>query len=79
MSGGDIDGSTIEAHWLPGLQFHPSLRKTKWYVAKTVRTHSYFNYVDTRVRIPLSGGIRLAWRSPSGATLYSRVQYVSVG
>jgi hypothetical protein len=61
------------------VQFQPSLRKTQWYVAKTVTFTSTRNYMDTHVRIPLSGFVRLAWRSPGGATLYSRPQFVSIG
>jgi hypothetical protein len=61
------------------VQFRPFLRKTKWHVAKTVTTRSTRNYIDTRVRIPLSGSVRLAWKSPSGAMMYSRVQFVSIG
>jgi Cellulase (glycosyl hydrolase family 5) len=35
-------------------------------------------YLDTRVRVPSSGSLRLAWRSPTGAVFYSRAASVSV-
>jgi hypothetical protein len=37
-----------------------------------VRTKSHPAYLDTRVRLPGSGQLRLTWRSPSGALLHSR-------
>jgi hypothetical protein len=61
------------------VQFQPLLKNAAWHVAKTVSFASTRNYMDTRLRIPLSGFVRLAWQSPSGTTLYSRVQFVSIG
>jgi hypothetical protein len=37
-----------------------------------VRTRSHPAYLDTRVHLPRSGQLRLAWRAPSGALLHSR-------
>jgi hypothetical protein len=36
------------------------------------RTRSHPAYLDTRVRLPRSGQLRLSWRAPSGAVLRSR-------
>jgi hypothetical protein len=35
-------------------------------------------YFDVRMKLSASGSLRLAWSDPSGTTLYSRVQRVTV-
>jgi hypothetical protein len=63
---------TVEAIYKP-------LRSSRWRVVARVVTRSLRNYVDTRVRLPASGGVRLRWRNPAtGGVELSRVASVYI-
>jgi hypothetical protein len=64
---------TVEIQYRPG-------RRGRWRTIRRVVTRSLRNYVDTRVRLTRSGGVRLRWRNPAtGEVLFSRVAGVQVG
>ncbi|MDQ6915450.1 MAG: hypothetical protein M3155_06520 [Actinomycetota bacterium] len=55
------------------------LASRRWRVVKRVVTRSLRNYVDTRVRLPLSGLVRLRWRNPAtGVVELSRTASVYI-
>jgi hypothetical protein len=49
-----------------------------WQVLTYVTIRNSRGYVDTRVKFPASGAVRLAWRDPSNRVEYSRTQTISV-
>jgi hypothetical protein len=54
-------------------------RSSRWRVVGRVVTRSFRNYVDTRVRLPATGSVRLRWRNPAtGEVQLSRVAGVFV-
>jgi hypothetical protein len=61
------------------VQYKGNARGAKWRTMKTVKTRNVRNYVDTRVRLSRSGAVRLRWRAPGGAVLYSRAAGVRIG
>jgi hypothetical protein len=61
------------------VQFRPAGRGGRWRALGRLSTTNPRNYVDGRVRFTRSGTVRLAWRSPAGATLYSREVGVAIG
>jgi hypothetical protein len=62
------------------VQYRPSARRSRWRTIRRVTTRSLRNYVDTRVRLTRSGGVRLRWRNPAtGQVLFSRVDHVRIG
>ena len=44
----------------------------------TVTVHNSRGYFETRVRLPASGNVRLAWSYPGGQTVTSRTVSVTV-
>jgi hypothetical protein len=61
------------------VQFKSFARGARWQKVTTLTTRSLRNYVDARVRLTRSGVVRLRWRSPSGALLFSRPAPVTIG
>lgn len=45
---------------------------------KTVTIRSSRGYFDVKLRLPASGAVRTAWRSPAGSTIYSRTAAVTI-
>lgn len=72
----EVWGCVRPAHTAPGrqsvqIQFQRGSRGA-FNTIKTVAISSPRGYFDVRIRFPASGTARLAWRDPSGQTIYSR-------
>ncbi len=50
----------------------------KWKVLEYVTIRNVRGYIDTRVKFPASGAVRIGWRAPSRQVYYSRTVNISV-
>ena len=76
---GDLRPAPNRTRQTATVQFRPRGRGARWRAIGRLSTVNSRNYIDGRVRFTRSGAVRLAWRSPAGATLHSRAVGVSIG
>jgi hypothetical protein len=62
------------------VQYRPDGRRTRWRTIRRVATRAPRHYIDTRLWLSRSGGVRLRWRDPATGQLdFSRIDRVRIG